>query len=251
MKVHLFIANKGGCGKSFAAWTYIQYRRSQGADLTVFDCDANQTLCKCRALQAVPLELGTDDSGAVNLDVIDAIVEQLSDIDERPAGEALFDLGASTAYKNGRLVMEMVLPAFPQAEIMLHLPLTAPDFDDNIASARELHASFPQAQLVLWLSPYFSYASDTPIFPEGTGPAEYGLEGARLVQLPDTRHSMRARVMTMLYTAKGAKESYAFDDFGEGRPNPPAFGRPTRTADWKFVSDLRQDHFAALAAGGL
>lgn len=240
-KIHVFLGNKGGNGKSFAAYIYAQYLLKNGAAVTLFDNDAgNKTLFNCDGLTVTPLPLEARAGGKLRAEDTQKFSDRLASAHE--AGTVIIDSGAAQSYRN---ICDMLEEDYgDDPALSLHTTVSPRALDENRRVCAQLRQRFPQAALYAWFSPYLG---DFPAAVTDDPAGWLGVDGVHVIMLPDIKDGLNGWIVTSAYNNDA---SYTFERFIE-MADRTALGRALTVTEQKRVRKVAEQHYAAVAAGGL
>lgn len=151
--IHIFLASKGGIGKSFCAAMLAKYAMSIGKPMQVYDMDSsNQTLVAIKGLNAKSVKIG--EGTEFRHQEFDKALETMM----RGDGPHLMDVGASMFQPVwGHLISHDVLSHLDRfgSRIVLHFPITGGgEAADTFQSLVNVSEGTKSRRIVAWLNPY-------------------------------------------------------------------------------------------------
>ena len=98
MRVHFFLSNKGGCGKTTSCWYFSQYLNDKGNNIIVYDADPqNKTLLRCDYLKVKNFDLMDAGSYEVNRESFINLIEEVAEYKD-VIDDIIVDVGANGFY---------------------------------------------------------------------------------------------------------------------------------------------------------
>ena len=153
-KVHVVLAPKGGCGKTFIASLNAQALIERGEPVLCLDTDReNASLPDIPALKAKPVALFQPDSDEIDIHAMDTMTEELLTEDTH----VVMDNGATSFAPFGRYLVDGNVPAVVTEagkRMVVHAVIAGgQELEQTVRGFASVAAQFPEhADLVLWVN---------------------------------------------------------------------------------------------------
>ncbi len=153
-KVHVVLAPKGGCGKTFIASLIAQALIERGEPVLCLDTDReNASLTDIPTLKAKPVALFQPNSDEVDIYALDAMTEDLLSEDTH----VVMDNGATSFAPLSRYLVDGNVPAMVTEagkRMVVHAIIAGgQELEQTVRGFASVAAQFPEhADLVLWLN---------------------------------------------------------------------------------------------------
>jgi hypothetical protein len=155
-KAHFILQGRGGVGKTVVAVMLSQFLASRGREPINIDTDpVNATFSGYAALNVRRLEIMEDDE--INPRAFDSLVEMIA---VAKGTDIIVDNGASSFVPLSHFLISNQVPSLLTQmghELVVHIAIAgAQSLLDTVNGFAQLARQFPeQAQLVVWLNPYY------------------------------------------------------------------------------------------------